>query len=404
MAKGVEDTAFYVYTCLLSLNEVGGNPSRFGVSPEALHLANRDRRERWPRALSATSTHDTKRSEDVRARINVLSEMPEAWHEALTEWSQLTEPHRTQLDDAPAPDANEEYLIYQTLLGAWPLEPYTPDEFATFVTRVQDYLIKALHEAKVHSSWINPNAAYDDAVLQFVARILDDDTGAAFLEAFRPFQRRVSQYGLLNSLAQTLLKIASPGVTDVYQGTEVWDYSLVDPDNRRPVDYDHRRHLLNELRAKAREAGPDRRGLARELAGTMEDGRVKLYVVSEGLRCRRQHPGLFAEGEYLALEAVGPRRDHVFAFARRREGQWAVLVVPRLPTGLVPAGYLPVGREVWQDTRLRFPDGAWDGVGRNVFTGEELSLTRGDGGASAAVGDVLACFPVALFVGGTDAA
>ncbi len=237
MAKGTEDTAFYVYNCLLSLNEVGGNPGRFGTAPEVLHRFNRDRCAKWSRAFSATATHDTKRGEDVRARLNVLSEIPGEWQQALARWSRLNTPHRVHLEDAPVPDANEEYLLYQTLLGTWPLDPCSREEFAEFIRRIQAYMTKALREAKVHSSWINPNTTYDEGVQQFIARILDEEKNAAFFEEFRPFQRHVSHFGLLNSLAQTLLKLAAPGVADVYQGTEVWDFSLVDPDNRRPVDY-----------------------------------------------------------------------------------------------------------------------------------------------------------------------
>jgi (1->4)-alpha-D-glucan 1-alpha-D-glucosylmutase len=399
MAKGMEDTAFYVYNCLLSLNEVGGNPARFGTAPEVLHRFNRDRRAKWAGALSATSTHDTKRSEDVRARLNVLSEIPAEWQQALQRWSKLNTPHRIHLEDAPVPDANEEYVLYQTLLGAWPLEPYSPEEYAEFVFRIQEYLTKALHEAKVHSSWINPNTDYDDGVRQFVARILDPQAAGAFLGDFRPFQRRVSHFGLLNSLAQAVVKLAAPGVADVYQGTEVWDFSLVDPDNRRPVDYERRRRQLTVLRARARDAGPERRKLAGELMRTKEDGRVKLYVLAEGLRCRREHPGLFGGGDYLPLDASGARQEHVFAFARRQGNDWAVAIVPRLLTRLVQqANGLPVGRDVWQDTSLLLPEGARTGPCVNAFTGERLPVTEREGRLGFLVADVLEYLPVALFV------
>ena len=393
MAKGMEDTAFYVYHALLSLNEVGGNPGRFGTAPELLHRFNRERQAKWSGAFSATSTHDTKRSEDVRARLNVLSEIPGDWQQALTRWSRLNAAHRILLEDAPVPDANEEYMLYQTLLGAWPLEPCTAEEFAAFVQRVQAYLVKALHEAKVHSSWVNPNMAYDDGVQQFVARILDEKSNAAFFEDFRPFQRRISHLGLLNSLAQTLLKIAAPGVADVYQGTEIWDFSLVDPDNRRPVDYERRRRLLADLRTRSRDAGGDRQELARELMRTKEDGRIKLYVVAEGLRCRRDHPGLFAAGDYLAVEVSGARQEHVFAFVRRLGNDWALVVVPRLLSRLIgQADGLPLGRDVWQDTRLILPESVGTGSCRNIFTGETLPAS------DLLVADVLGQFSVALYV------
>ena len=263
-AKAVEDTAFYIYNRLVSLNEVGGEPGRFGIQPEAVHAYNRDRQSRWPHALSPLSTHDTKRSEDVRARISVLSELPEEWAACVERWSRLNERLRKMEEDQTIPDANVEYLLYQTLVGAWPLEPRgsregeapsepcSREEYAEFVKRIQAYMLKALHEAKVHTSWINPNAEYDDAIQEFVGRILDERSNREFLDDFRAFQRRIGHYGLLNSLSQTLLKLASPGVPDTYQGTELWDFSLVDPDNRRPVDYGRRYQMLRDLRSPPR--------------------------------------------------------------------------------------------------------------------------------------------------------
>jgi (1->4)-alpha-D-glucan 1-alpha-D-glucosylmutase len=236
MAKGIEDTTFYVFNRLLSLNEVGGDATQFGLMPSVFHQRNRDRQVHWPWALSATSTHDTKRSEDVRARLNVLSEMPVEWQTSLSRWNTLNRRHRIELDDTAAPDRNDEYFLYQTLLGAWPLGEPGPAEWADFLNRIQTYMQKAIREAKVHTSWVNPNPEYEGAVEQFVARLLDEKN-QRFLNDFRSFQRRISYFGLLNSLAQTLLKIASPGVPDFYQGTELWDFSLVDPDNRRPLDY-----------------------------------------------------------------------------------------------------------------------------------------------------------------------
>ena len=315
-AKGIEDTAFYVYNRLASLNEVGGDPGRFGLPPAEVHRFLHDRQASWPWSLSPLSTHDTKRGEDVRARLNVLSEIPDEWKAHLSRWRLRNEPQRVQADDELAPDANEQYLLYQTLLGAWPPEPYTAEVYADFVRRVQAYMLKAVHEAKVHTSWINPNKAYDDGVQEFVARVLDEGRSQPFLDDFREFQRRISHYGLFNGLAQTLLRIAAPGVPDTYQGTELWDFSLVDPDNRRPVDYGRREEMLGAL--KARMAGGDRRELARELVAAKEDGRVKLYVTHLALQCRRENPGLFADGAYTPLEAEGTRAVNVFGFARRR--------------------------------------------------------------------------------------
>jgi (1->4)-alpha-D-glucan 1-alpha-D-glucosylmutase len=400
MAKGLEDTSFYVYNRLASLNEVGGNPGRFGVKPADLHQYCAERQAKWPWSLSPLSTHDTKRGEDVRARLNVLSELPGEWGEAVARWSRLNEPHRRQVEDLTVPDPNEEYLLYQTLLGAWPLEPYTPAEYAELVKRIQAYVVKALHEAKVHTSWINPDADYDQAAQDFVARILDEKANAAFLDDFRPFRRRISHYGLLTSLAQTVVKLTAPGVADTYQGTELWDFSLVDPDNRRPVDYERRRRLLQELHERLASAGEDRRGLARELLDTMPDGRVKLYVTTQALHCRKERPGLFATGEYRPAEAAGARAENVFGIVRRQGDAWAVVAVPRLLTGLVPGeGQLPLG-PVWEDTRLLLPGVDPQVRFRNVFTGEGLSLREGPGGLALPLEEAFALFPVALFVSG----
>jgi (1->4)-alpha-D-glucan 1-alpha-D-glucosylmutase len=400
-AKGVEDTAFYVYNRLVSLNEVGGEPGRFGIKPEAVHAYNRGRQARWPYALSSLSTHDTKRSEDVRARINVLSEMAEGWWAAVDRWSRLNEPHRRTRgdEDQPIPDANEEYLLYQTLVGAWPLEPYGPEEYAAFIKRIQEYMLKALHEAKVHTSWINPNAEYDEAVGEFVGRILDEAANRPFLDHFRAFQRRIAAYGLYNSLSQTLLKFASPGVPDTYQGTELWDFSLVDPDNRRPVDYERRHRMLRDLKSAAESAGGGLRDLARDLVASKEDGRIKLYVTHRSLACRRDHPGLFSAGEYIPLAAEGPKAAHLFAFARRAGEAAAVVAVPRLVAGLTPdPARPPLGAEAWPDTRLTLagldPALRW----RNAFTGEVLVPQDRDGQPSLAAADLFAHFPVALLI------
>ncbi|MGH7255736.1 MAG: malto-oligosyltrehalose synthase, partial [Nitrospirales bacterium] len=241
-AKGIEDTAFYNYNRLMSLNEVGGEPEHFGVSLATFHKRMRERHANWPLGLSASSTHDTKRSEDVRARINVLSELPQAWKTHLTQWTKLNKRHKTEVDGQLAPDRNEEYLLYQNLIGSWPLEELTGDlddaGCRQYVERIHAYMHKALKEAKIHSSWVNPNQAYDEAVRRFVDAILDRAKPNPFLDEFLPFQAQIAQYGMYNSLSQTLVKMAAPGSPDFYQGTELWDFSLVDPDNRRPVDYD----------------------------------------------------------------------------------------------------------------------------------------------------------------------
>ena len=316
-AKGIEDTAFYVYNRFVSLNEVGGEASRFGVSPEKLHAYFAYRQAKWPHAMSCLSTHDTKRSEDVRARLNVLSEIPDEWATRVKRWGELNARHRGKT----SPDCNEEYLIYQTLIGAWPLEPWSADEYDAFVKRVQAYMTKAMREAKLNTSWTNPNESHEAAVRGFVAAILDETRGGEFLADVRPFRQRVSRHGLHNSLAQTVLRLTAPGVPDTYQGTELWEFSLVDPDNRRPVDYARRAALLSEITPQASLS---------DLLDTIEDGRAKLLVNTRLLNLRRQHPGLFSAGQYIPLELRGPDAASAFAFARRHEGRTAVVLVKRL--------------------------------------------------------------------------
>jgi (1->4)-alpha-D-glucan 1-alpha-D-glucosylmutase len=393
MAKGVEDTAFYIYHRFLALNEVGGEPTRFGVPPEDLHRFFRTRQLDAPRALSATATHDTKRGEDLRARLCVLSEMPANWQQHVTRWRQLNEPLRVALDEETVPDRNEEYFLYQTLVGAWPPLPMTPEERDTFIRRLQDYIVKALHEAKVHSSWINPNTAYDEAFVRFVAEILDPRR-REFCDDLERFVRQVNHFGLFNSLTQTLLKLTGPGVADTYQGTELWDFSLVDPDNRRPVDYGLRRKMLDGLLARMAEAGADWTSLTRELTEQKNDGRIKLFLTWRALRCGRDHPGLFTDGAYVPLETPGRADEHAFAFLRQHGDQEAIVCVPRLLARLLDERErLPLGEEVWGDTQIAVPEAYRGRTWVNVFTKERWTI---DG--TIAVGTLLAHFPAALLV------
>ena len=416
MAKAVEDTAFYIYNRLVALNEVGGEPDAFGVSPAAFHRMNAERLRRWPHTLLSTSTHDTKRSEDVRARSAVLSELPRDWEAAATRWARLNRPHKRLVDDEPAPSSNDEYLLYQTLLGAWPLDdagrrpspdpqPPTP----AFVERIQQYMAKATKEAKVETSWINPNQAYDEAVEAFVGTILDPNEGAAFLEDFTAFERRIAPFGAVNSLAQTLLKLTAPGVPDLYQGNELWDLSLVDPDNRRPVDYAIRAKLLKSLQRDVARAGHSGlQALAHSLVDAWQDGRIKLYTTWRALRFRRDRPALFREGAYTSLKAVGRLREHVCAFARDHDGERIVVAVPRLLTGLTshpltsarldppadPPNCLGVD---WAGARLVLPDEPPGAGYRNLHTGELLkSDAHGGAGSVVPLASLFADFPVAL--------
>ena len=378
-ARGFEDTALYRFNRLVSLNEVGGDPSRFGVTLAEFHAEHVARVRRSPHALSATATHDTKRGEDMRARINVLSEIPDEWRRHVARWQRLNRRHRAMVDGRAVPGANTEYLIYQTLVGAWPVD----------LARLREYLLKAVHEAKTHTSWINPDVRYDKAIVAFAEVLLDPTRSQAFLDDFIAFQARVAHFGALNSLAQTLIKITAPGVPDFYQGTELWDLSLVDPDNRRPVDFTLRRRLLADLE-RALATTTDRAGLAFELFKDKDDGRVKLYLTREALAFRRARPALFAGGEYRPLETRGPLAEHVCAFARVGEGGAAVTVVPRL---LARRGgdATPLGPEYWQDTALVTPADLGAPL-VNALTGERLE-PRDD---ALALGDVFAHFPVAL--------
>jgi (1->4)-alpha-D-glucan 1-alpha-D-glucosylmutase len=384
-AKGYEDTLLYRFTRLISLNEVGGDPSRFGTSLAEFHAENVERLHRSPHALSATATHDTKRGEDVRACINVLSEIPGEWRARLAAWQRLNRKHHTMVDGAPVPGANTEYFIYQTLVGAWPIE----------VARVRDYLLKAVREAKVHTSWTNPNTRYDEALVKFAEAILDPDRSAAFLEDFVLFQARVAHFGVLNSLGQTLVKLTAPGVPDFYQGSELWDLSLVDPDNRRPVDWAGRTRLLDEVLA-AVAAAPDRAALAHELMKTKADGRVKLFVIHEGLAVRRAHRPLFEGGAYRPLDSRGAWSEHICAFARTAGDAAAVTIIPRL---LARRGVdaLPLSREYWADTRVELPR---ELAGRytNALTGESVETVPAGDGAALPMADVFTAFPAALLL------
>jgi (1->4)-alpha-D-glucan 1-alpha-D-glucosylmutase len=390
MAKGFEDTALYIYNRLASLNEVGGEPSKFGRSPAEIHQALRTRAEKFPGGLSPLSTHDTKRSEDVRTRINVLSEMPDAWAARVSKWMGLNLGHKIDVGEGQlAIDPNEEYLLYQTLIGAWPVGGLTPDNRSDFVGRIQGYMNKALHEAKVHTSWINPNPEYDAAASEFVARILDPGRAVQFLADFEPFQQTVSHFGMFGSLAQTLLKVTAPGVPDTYQGTDLWDFSLVDPDNRRPVDYGLRARYLAEFD----ERSGDPAGLVRELVDHKEDGRVKLYVLSRALRFRREHANVFG-GSYTPIDVVGPQAGHVFCFVRMAGDECVLIVVPRLIATLVPSGDRPpTGSQVWGETALLLPPELPAAGWTNVMTGEVI---ESPGDRTLPVAGILGSFPVAL--------
>ena len=394
MAKAVEDTSFYVYNRLVSLNEVGGEPEHFGLSIEEFHRHNVFRRRHWPHSMLASSTHDTKRSEDVRARINLLSEIPADWRTAVTRWSRLTRAGKTEIGGEPAPDANDEYLFYQSLLGIWPSESMTAEAFKNIRERITAYMQKAIKEAKVHTSWVNPNDAYDQALENFVGKVLRQGADDGFVSDFAQFQKRIAYAGMLNSLSQTLLKITAPGVPDFYQGTELWDLSLVDPDNRRPVDYGKRREWLGEIKRRESEDRPE---LLRDLLAHWQDGKLKLYLIYKALNFRRAHHAHFQGGNYLPLTASGKLKEHVCAFARRQDFDWTVVVAPRLLASLAAHEQAPLGQRVWGDSALLLPDEAperW----RQLFTGESLTTKHSGTRRILLLREIFEAFPVALLV------
>ncbi len=393
-AKGVEDTAFYRYHRLASVNEVGGEPDHFGVSIEEFHRQCLARQEKWPAGLNATSTHDTKRSEDVRARINVLSEMPRAWRQAISRWHRWNRRWLSEVEGRPAPDRLDEYLLYQTLVGAWPLGARGSDDTTALTERIQTYMLKATKEAKLNTSWINPNQAYDEAVTRFVAMILAPRAGNRFLMDFLALHGPVARLGMVNSLAQTLLKITAPGVPDFYQGTEIWDFSLVDPDNRRPVDFSTRATLLTALQERI--AGGSLAALAGEFLAHWEDGRIKLYATHRALHCRRRHAALFRAGDYVPLQSGGAAAERVLAFARRRGAVTTVTVVPRLVAALTDGGArLPVGEDVWKDTWVEIPRDLSADAYANLFTGAIVKAAA-NADRRLFLHDLFAEFPIAL--------
>ena len=395
MAKGLEDTAFYRYFPLASLNEVGGDLRQFGTSPSVFHTKSLIRRRAWPNSMLATSTHDCKRSEDVRALINVLSEIPADWYRAIRSWQELNRKRKAVIAGDTAPSANEEYLFYQTLIGAWPLKSMNPEEHHAFVNRIQVYMEKAVREAKVHSSWINPNTAYEEAVRKFVCLTLELWPDNQFLNAFTAFRCRIARAGVLNSLSQVLLKIASPGVPDFYQGSELWNPSLVDPDNRRPIDFSIRRTLLETLDRAAQE---DPAALVDRLMESPVDGAIKLYITSRALRFRKANRELFAKGAYFPLHAVGPRETHLIGFARMLGRRQAIAFAGRFFMGLSAEKCLPVGEETWGDSAviLRKELGCSDY--QDVVTGLSVKTHVRNGKAVLLLGEVFSHLPLALLV------
>lgn len=392
MAKGFEDTVLYIYNPLVSLNEVGGNPASSGVSLATFHEFLQRRLSGWPHSLNATTTHDTKRSEDVRARINILSEMPAEWGKRLNRWMGWNRAKKKLLNgEREIPDRNEEILLYQTMLGAWPLEE---SEIPEFKKRLRDYMIKAIREARIHTRWTRPNVAHEKALAEFIKAVTDASEDNLFFKDFLAFQRQIAFYGAFNALSQLLIKIAAPGVPDFYQGSEFWDLRLVDPDNRGPVDFSKRIQGLKELEREEEEnsAAPFEKLLER-----WEDGRIKLYVMRKALNFRRAHPQLFSEGDYLPGEVIGAKKECAIAFTRSSKNVRILVIVPRFLTRLVKSLKPPIGQKVWGRTAIALSQKSpqnW----RNILTQEECSAANQEGRRVLQLADALKRFPAALLV------
>ncbi|KJS33557.1 MAG: hypothetical protein VR64_02045 [Desulfatitalea sp. BRH_c12] len=386
-AKGIEDTALYRYNRLSALNEVGGDPSQFGATRQQFHAFAAGRQEHWPHTLNALSTHDTKRSADVRARMLVLAELPGDWASQITRWRECNAAHARRTDRGPVPDPEMEYLLYQTLAATFPAQR---NELPDYCRRIDQFLKKAAREAKQRTSWTQPDEAYEDGLTAFLEKILDPAESNAFPNLIRPFAARIAHFGTFNALSQSLIYLTAPGIPDIYQGTELFDDSLVDPDNRRPVDFQRRRGYLRDIE-KSFHGVP--LTLVKALMAQRSDGRIKLFVTWAALQARRRYKDLFAQGRYLPMTVTGQRQRHVVAFARVSGQQWCLTIVPRFPAGLVNEGEDPLGPAVWSDTQVHLPAGApvhW----RNALTDASLqSLER------LSLGQVLAQLPVAMLIG-----
>jgi (1->4)-alpha-D-glucan 1-alpha-D-glucosylmutase len=384
MAKGLEDTAFYRYNRFLALNEVGGNPDQFGVSIRDSHKANVNRVKHWPHAMLATTTHDTKRGEDARARLAALAELPEEWAQQAPTWSRILRAGRGDIEGTAPPDRNDEYVFYQLLVASWPPElrngGLNREALRAYAARIQAVVLKSIREAKVRSTWAAPNKTYEDAVAAFVAGALDPAQSGAFLGAFLPFADRVAELGMHNSLSQLVHKLTAPGIPDIYQGSELWDFNLVDPDNRRPVDYGVRVSLMETIECNLRR---NRRETICRLWSNWRDGGVKLAITSTLLAFRREHEVLFYDGSYEPMIAEGDSADRMYAYLRRQERTSLLVAVSRFP------GQASTG---WEGTTIRLPEDLAGKEWRDLLTG----TTRPSNGAEIRGETLFADLPVAV--------
>jgi (1->4)-alpha-D-glucan 1-alpha-D-glucosylmutase len=402
-AKGVEDTALYRFTRLSSLNEVGGEPEHFGKTVREFHTDAQHRAQHWPHEMLGSSTHDTKRSEDVRARLNVLSEMITPWRKAIQRWSRMNRSRRKIVDDLPAPGPHAEYLLYQTLLGSWPLPPpgqsLSDEEVATYRERIEEYMVKASREAKRRTSWANVNEEYENALRQFIRLSLERREGNPFPAEVEELARHMARFGYFNGLAQTLCKLTAPGVPDIYQGNEIWDWSLVDPDNRRPVDYALRQRLLQEVKQWNDESLSSN---LRDALANLHDGRTKLHVIHATLQLRAAHEALFRDGSYIPLRVTGEYAAHVLAFARKLGDEAVIVAVPRLALRLIgDRDLLPHGPEVWADTRIELPKKLPAAHFRDAMTRKSLAAESERETRYLSVATLFSDFPVALLLART---
>jgi len=398
MAKGIEDTSLYRFNRLLSLNDVGGDPTEFGFPVAKFHRASAHRARHWPHTMLATSTHDNKRSEDVRARIDVISEMPAAWRLAVRRWSRINRRLKRNVDGTPAPSRNDEYLLYQTLVGSWPAAPPDAQALSAYAERIEQTLLKSARESKSVTSWMNPNLEYEAALTDFVRALLAPGENNLFLADFREAAALIAWYGALNSLSLVVLKALSPGVPDFYQGNEAIELMLVDPDNRRAVDFARRQRLLADAQALA--ALGDRRAALHEMVEQGTDGRAKFWATWCTLQLRRQQATLLRDGGYLALEVRGDKARHVLAFARHDARHCVVAVVPRLVATMGrPVGDAPLG-DCWGDTHIVWPEA------HGAPPAELLCAISGQShrwsGATLALAQLLRDFPVAALSSTVD--
>lgn len=396
-AKGVEDTAFYIYNRFISLNEVGGDPEHFGFSADDFHRMNKERQEKWPYSMVTHSTHDTKRSLDVRMRLNALSELPEEWHSYVTRWSRSNRKLKTLIGRRLEPGKNTEYFIYQTLAGVWPDGKKSAlRSEASLKERLWAYVQKAVREAKLETNWLNPNAAYEDAVKNFLMGLLEPSRENYFLKSFLPFQKKISRLGKWNTLSALTLMMGTPGVVDFYQGTEFWDYSLVDPDNRRPVDFVSRDKALQTLEQKSRKSVADK-GL-RELWKNHESGEIKLYLLWKGLSCRKKYASLFLKGAYIPLKIRGARAGQVTAYLRKEKDHWAIVAAARLFRDLLQSDEERFKPKVWDDTFIHIPAEIAELRYRDIFTDRIITVKKMHRDYVLPVQDLFTAFGSALLL------